>query len=127
MPKYEPKWRSPFNTVKLPGITSEKFWYPDSYFYLVKAVTFDRNAQFMEISNDGTVSFNRKVSEHAKLQWLFLPQKLLTELKTIFWGRLKMHNASVKTFTKPKHGIRRSFWLSRVFRKLENQFVRLRK
>ncbi|XP_063729172.1 gamma-aminobutyric acid receptor subunit delta-like isoform X2 [Symsagittifera roscoffensis] len=61
MPKYEPKWRSPFNTVKLPGITSEKFWYPDSYFYLVKAVTFDRNAQFMEISNDGTVSFNRKV------------------------------------------------------------------
>ncbi|XP_075245873.1 gamma-aminobutyric acid receptor subunit alpha-2-like isoform X2 [Convolutriloba macropyga] len=61
MPQYEPKWRSPYNTVKLPGITSEKFWYPDSYFYLVKSVVFDRNAQFMEISNDGSVFFNRKV------------------------------------------------------------------
>lgn len=62
MPRLTNKWRSPYNSVKIPGIASERFWYPDSYFYLVKAVSFDRNAQFMEIFNDGEITFNRKVS-----------------------------------------------------------------
>ena len=62
MPQQTHKWRSPYNTVKIPGIASEKFWYPDSYFYLVKAVSFDRNAQFMEIFDNGDITFNRKVS-----------------------------------------------------------------
>ena len=69
MPQQTHKWRSPYNTVKIPGTASERFWYPDSYFYLVKAVNFDRNAQFMEIFNNGDITFNRKVSFRILIFW----------------------------------------------------------